>query len=166
MQYQYVHRLTGDQRSFFRGISTHLQLPVYIYGSITRWDYIPGKSDIDVDIFSKDEHASAYQLSKYLQIPSDEVKKTVYKIGHKIIRGYKMKYTRGSINAEISIYPIQNKQVIIDDHQTYISIWIIGMILILKTLYYWTGIIPSSQYKYWKRVLMNRNSELKFIVLD
>jgi hypothetical protein len=168
MQYQQVTQLSEEQRVFFHKISSRLKLPVYIYGSITRWDYIPGKSDIDAVIFSLDEHNTAQRLGQYLGVPPLEIKRTVYKIGHTLVRGYKLKYIAdgNSIAVEMSVYPTRYKDIVLNDHRAYLPVWIICLLWWLKMLYYWTGLIPSSHYRYWKRVMMNQNSELKFVVLD
>jgi tRNA nucleotidyltransferase (CCA-adding enzyme) len=44
-------RLTDRQKHFFNDLSIYINEPIYFYGSIYRTDYIPGKSDIDVDIY-------------------------------------------------------------------------------------------------------------------
>ena len=44
-------RLTTNQKIFFDNFSQYMNQPLYFYGSIKRSDFIPGKSDIDIDVY-------------------------------------------------------------------------------------------------------------------
>ena len=40
------------EKTFFNKMSNYIGEPIYFFGSIQRSYYVPGKSDIDVDIFT------------------------------------------------------------------------------------------------------------------
>ena len=63
------------------------------YGSIQRSDYVPGKSDIDVDIFTDNEYSLMSKMQHYLHLSKSKFKKVVYIIDNKTTNGYKVKYT-------------------------------------------------------------------------
>ena len=48
------YKLTPAQHDFFYALKEYIQLPIYFIGSILRYDYFKGYSDLDVDIFSPD----------------------------------------------------------------------------------------------------------------
>ena len=60
-------KLTENQKQFFDNLSIFINKPVYFYGSINRPDYIPGKSDIDIDIFADNENSTTQLLSNFLK---------------------------------------------------------------------------------------------------
>ena len=59
-------KLTQPQRDMLNKISIYIDKPIYIYGSINRFDYIPNKSDIDIDIFTENESSTINILSNLL----------------------------------------------------------------------------------------------------
>ena len=46
------NELSKNEKKFFEELSNYLETPILFFGSIQRSDYFPGKSDIDVDIFT------------------------------------------------------------------------------------------------------------------
>jgi hypothetical protein len=162
--------LTLEQRRFFDRLRNYINKPIYFYGSVQRNDYFPGKSDFDVDIFTDNENSTIYALCNFLNIKKTEFKKSVYKVNNTIVYGYKMKYkdTENKITMEVGLYNEKFKQIVIKDHLKdfelpfYISI----ILVFIKFLFYNLQIISKESYKRLKRLIMNDNDELKFIVLD
>jgi hypothetical protein len=161
-------KLTEHQKTFFRNLSIYINEPIYFYGSILRNDYIAGKSDVDVDIFSDDENKTILLLCSFLNISRDEFHKTIYKIKSNIVHGHKLKYVHGDINVEMSIYNNKYKSLVMEDHQSdaFLPLHISILLIIIKFLYYNLNIIPNKIYKRCKQFLMNDNDELKFIMFD
>ena len=89
---QINNRLTDKQKEFFNNLSIYIDKPIYFYGSIIRMDYIPGKSDIDIDIFTDNELSTINMLCNYLGLNKYDFRKSVYKINSKMVYGYKGKY--------------------------------------------------------------------------
>ena len=80
-------KLTQNQRDILNQISIHIDKPIYIYGSINRLDYIPGKSDIDIDIFTENESSTINILSTLLNLNKIKFKKSVFKIDSTMVFG-------------------------------------------------------------------------------
>ena len=56
------NKLTPYEQSFFDNLRNYIEKPIYFYGSIQRDDYFPQMSDIDIDIFSDNEHSTVIML--------------------------------------------------------------------------------------------------------
>lgn len=60
------NRLTQNEKIFFDNLSNYIDKKIYFYGSIQRPDYIKGKSDIDIDIFTDNESSTIQKLCNFL----------------------------------------------------------------------------------------------------
>ena len=56
------NNLTQNEEVFFENLSLYIDKEIYFYGSIWRHDYIKGKSDIDIDIFTDNESSTIQKL--------------------------------------------------------------------------------------------------------
>ena len=167
---QIDRKLTDKQRDFFNKLSLYIDKPLYFYGSIHRVDYLPGKSDIDVDIFTDNESSTIHMLCNYLNINKSEFRKSFYKINSTVVRGFKAKYKDeyNNIETELSVYNNKYKNIVLDDHNRCRSlpIYISVLLIIVKFFYYTLGIMSKDMYKQIKLHLMNPGSEFKFILVD
>ncbi len=163
-------RLTVNEKEFFNKISLYTEDEIYFYGSIQRPDYIKGKSDIDVDIFTDNESSTVQKLCNLLDIKRSEFKNIVYKIDSEMVYGYKLKYddVENKINVEMSIYNKKYKSAVLYDHNKCrdLPFYVTILLMIIKFLYYNVGIVPNSIYKRCKQFLMNKDDEFKFILMD
>ncbi len=163
-------RLTQNQKIFFDNFSQYINQPLYFYGSIKRSDFIPGKSDIDVDIFTDNESSTILLVCNFLNIERNNVKKFVYKINSNMVYGYKTKYNDkiNNINVEVSIYNTRYKSIILQDRNygECLPFHIIFALYIIKIMFYNFNLISKKMYKRCKRFLMNPGDELKFIEVD
>ena len=57
-----------DIKIFFKQLQNYLDTDIYFYGSVNRTDYVPGKSDIDVAIFTDNEYSVITKLQHFLKI--------------------------------------------------------------------------------------------------
>jgi len=166
------HKLTPEQKKFFDGLSNYLDTKLYYYGSIQRPDYIPGKSDIDVDIFTDNENSTITKLQHYLHVKKGDFRKIVWKVrrNNKLTYGHKLKYKKDFIKAEFAIYNEKYKPYILEEHNSkvilpFYCIWILNF---LKFLHYQLHILPGTYYAYLKRKTINFSFGLdddKFVVL-
>lgn len=163
-------RLTQNQRDMLNKISIYIDKPIYIYGSINRSDYIPGKSDIDIDIFTDNESSTMNILSNLLNLNKTDFRKSIFKIDSFMVFGYKTKYSdqANGINFEISIYNDKYKNIVLYDHNNgrFLPFYITFILYIIKILFYELNFISKKFYKRCKRFLMNPDDELKFIEVD
>jgi predicted nucleotidyltransferase len=154
--------LPKKTHDFFKRIENDLDKELWFYGSVTRSDYIPNKSDIDVAIFSDNEHSDISKLQHILHVKRSEFDKIVWKLNGQMIYGYKIKVE--SINCEIHIYNDDFKQVLLDEFTKPLknqSMLIFCLIYILKFLYYRLQILPSDIYSKAKRYIMNEMIDKK-----
>lgn len=151
--------LPKNIKDFFNNISKYIDNELIFYGSVTRSDYVPGKSDIDVAIFTDNEQSEISKLQQVLHVKRDAFDKIVWKLNGKMIYGYKIvceKYTE--INCEIAIYNNDYKEVLLDEFNKPLknqSIFIFALLYILKTFYYHIPLLPQKTYINLKRIILN-----------
>jgi len=164
------NKLTSYEREFFTNLRNYIDKPIYFYGSIQRNDYLPGRSDVDIAIFTDNEISTLILLGNFLNLDKKEFRKSIYNLNNKIIPGFKGKYKNKSKNMqiEISIYNEKYKNIIIQEHARnyYLPIYISLPLIIIKYLYYDLKIITKNLYKNLKCLLLNENGQMKFILLD
>jgi hypothetical protein len=160
--------LTYEQRQFFSTVAPYIGLPFYYFGSIQRSDYIPGISDIDVDIFSPQPEKIARRLAYMLQGPYVSLKRVWWKMEDPFggdpteIKGYKVKYkrpviegaTREQLKVEFSIYDENVKHLVLKKHreQMFVSPYVSTLLLFMKWAFRKNWI-----YHAVKKQLLSRN---------
>lgn len=167
------HDLPNNIKIFFNQLSEYLDTKMLYFGSIQRTDYIVGKSDIDVDIFTDNEYSIISKMQHFLHVSKKEFKKIVWEIHSNVIYGYKLKYKNiaDNINVEFSIYNEKFKQQILNEHikKFVLPLHISCLLYILKIFYYQIPIIPNKTYSTLKRFILNKlfiNDTSKFLVLE
>jgi predicted nucleotidyltransferase len=161
-----------DLKKFLIDLQSYIDTDIYLYGSVNRIDYVHGKSDIDIGIFTDNEYSMMTRLQHFLHVKRDAFDKIVWKLEGKMIYGYKIKCDK-YINSkcEISIYNNDFKETIINDWNNYkaIPFYISILLFILKTLYYKFPILSQETYAKYKRFIFNRiivdKSNSMFILL-
>lgn len=148
--------LPKHTQDFFRKIESELDTELYFYGSVTRSDYVPNKSDIDVAIFTDNEYSDMSKLQHSLQVKKSSFDKIVWKLNGNMIYGYKIKIKY--FNCEVSVFNNNFKDILIDEYtkpNKNQSIFISCLIYILKTFYYQIQLLPKKTYIELKRYIMN-----------
>ena len=150
------NNLSEYASDFFNRLRDFLHTKIYFYGSILRPDYLQGKSDIDVDIFTENEARTISQMSAFLHIPKKKFKQIILRsnISNRLIHGNKVMYhdTENSFKVEFSIYNEKDKSEILSNHlsksnlPTYASL----ILWILKILFYHLQIISTENYRFLK----------------
>ena len=168
------NKLTPFEHDFFNKLRNYIDKPIYFYGSIQRADYFPQKSDIDVDIFSNNVASTLQLLQNFLNISKGSFKKSLYKMDktNVVIPGYKSKYVDESncLTVEIAVYEEKYKEEILREHQSKFDIpfSITFILMFLKILHYYLGILPIFYYSRLKKYLTNicDNNKAEFIIID
>lgn len=148
-----------DITHFFINLQNYLETDLYFYGSVNRSDYVHGKSDIDVAIFTDNEYSTMTKLQHFLHVKRNAFDKIVWKLEGKLIYGYKIKcnkYTNS--RCEIAIYNNDFKKVLLNEMKTYnkIPFYITILLFILKTLYYTFPILSPQTFATYKRFIFNK----------
>jgi len=168
------NKLPDKIEDFYRRLREYLDTPLYFYGSVQRNDYIPGKSDIDVCLFSDNMKKTTTRLEHFLQIPSSHFKQFVFQDRyHRVYYGSKAMYHNAEMDfyGEFSIYNEKDKHFILRDKQAKITLpfYISWALSFIKCLYYHCEIIDKKTYKQWKNRLLAFNNGYKttpFVIID
>ena len=165
--------LPPNAKKFFYNLSDYLDTKFLYYGSIQRADYVPGKSDIDVDIFTDNEKSIISKMQHFLELPKSKFKKVVWIIDDVEVHGYKLTYKNPEekIRAEFSIYNEKFKSLVLKEHtkKMVLPIYITILLKILKFFFYTVPILSRDMYRGCKDYLLTEAlgySPNKFVVLD
>lgn len=160
-----TNKLTQEQTIFLKSLSSYIDKPLYLYGSILRNDYFNGKSDIDIAVFTDDEKSTLLKLSTFLNVEKMQFRNFIsdHYSTYKIIKGKKLEYNNHFIKAEISIINENDKNTFLKIHSHYIPLYISILLVLIKFLYYNLKIISSDNYKTCKHKLLHGNKKINFI---
>lgn len=154
-------KLTPAQYNFFNELKEYIELPIYFIGSILRYDYFKGYSDLDIYIFSLNPELTKLKLKLFLNIEKKD-KIICININNTQISGYKLYYNNSlkgekKVEFDLSIFKENTREIITDFMiQNYnIPYYYIIYFLIIKTLYYYIGIINKDLYSYLKNFAWN-----------
>ena len=159
------NKLTDKQEKFLDGLREYIDLPLFYYGSVMRDDYVPGKSDIDIDIFTDNEDSTISKLQHYLNKSRKDCKKIIWNsnLSKKIINGYKIKYKSSFIKTELSIYNNKYKDYVLAGHRYKMVLpdYAYCILNFLKFLYYRCNIISKSLFIYIKNKVLTEGIGVK-----
>jgi hypothetical protein len=163
--------LTPPQQSFFLSLRNFLDTPIYFFGSIQRYDYIPGYSDIDVLVFTDNFTEIKYKLTSFLQKQASDFKRIVKHIGNQVFVGYKIffKDPVNSVIAEITVFSNKDKDLYLKiqrEVKDSVPLGIMIVMYIVKLFYYRLQIISYSNYKNIKAYFLNQHSGKEFVSID
>jgi hypothetical protein len=160
------NKLSEDVTMFFIELSKYINTPLFFYGSVQRSDYFPGSSDIDIDIFTDNQHSLITKLLHFLQIDKRKFKRFVWRIHNNVVIGYKVMYKNPDKNiaVEFSIYNEKDKKSILDEHRSkfvlpfYVSI----LLIILKFIHYKLCLLNKNTFKNIKRIMLSTLMNLPY----
>jgi hypothetical protein len=153
------HKLTPAQYDFFYAFKEYIELPIYFIGSILRYDYFKGYSDLDINIFSPDINSTNLKIKHFLNIEKKD-KIIFININKYPISGYKFYYNNSfedekKVEFDLSIFKENTKKILLETRFTYseIPFFVLVYFLIIKTLHYHIGIINNEYYTYLKKLI-------------
>lgn len=159
MNYVNNATLTPKEKHFFKTLSAYIEKPLFFFGSVQRFDYLKGLSDIDVAIFTDNIPSTLTKIQLLLNY-TNPVGKFIYKnnLSQTVIYGNKLIYKtpEKDVIAEISIYNINDKNAIIQDQLSKINIpiFVSVLLLIVKCIHY-LKVISYNDYKYYKKCILH-----------
>jgi len=169
------NKLPDNIVSFFKELSEYLDTKILYFGSVQRGDYFPGKSDIDVDIFTDNEHSIMTKMQHFMNIDKKKFKNFIWRLNHDntMAHGHKVMYKNEeqNFNAEFSIYNEKYKQGILKEHlaKTILPFYATWMLIILKFFHYTIPLLEYKTFSYLKKKILTLGIGLpddQFIVLD
>ena len=169
------NKLPDNVVLFFKELSEYLDTKILYFGSVQRGDYFPGKSDIDVDIFTDNEHSIMTKMQHFMNIDKKKFKNFVWRLNHNntMAHGHKVMYKNEeqNFNAEFSIYNEKYKQGILKEHlaKTILPFYATWMLILLKFFHYTIPLLEYKTFSYLKKKILTLGIGLpddQFIVLD
>ena len=169
------NKLPNNINLFFKELSEYLNTKILYFGSVQRGDYFPGKSDIDVDIFTENEHSIITKMQHFLNVDKHKFKKFIWRLNHNntMAYGHKIMYKNleHNFNVEFSIYNEKYRSFILKEHlaKTDLPFYAIWLLIILKIIYYNLHLLNYNTFKYLKKKVLTFGIGLpddQFIVLD
>ena len=153
------NKLTQRERRFFDRVSEYLDTKIYFYGSIQRYDYFPGYSDIDVYVFTDNVKGTLAKLQNFLSLEPSNIRRFVYKMhnSNSVIKGHKIEYDKDGMKVEFTIYNATDKQTILNDKKGHddLPIFIIALLVIVKFVYYKLGLMSDAIYNQLKNMIIH-----------
>ena len=168
-------KLTQPQYNFFYELKEYVELPIYFIGSILRYDYFKGYSDLDVDIFSPDPDSTKLKIKNFLN--SEKKDRIIFiNINKYPMSGYKFYYNNSfkdekKVEFDLSIFKESTKHILLETRFTYCEIPFVVLVyfLIIKTLHYRIGLINDKLYTKLKTliwVFINKDLDPQFMNYD
>ena len=151
-------------KRFLDKLGNYLDTPLYYYGSIQRKDYVAGQSDIDVSIFTDNEHSIISKMCQFLHVKRKEFKTIIIKNSGQIVYGHKIKYQTESKNdkgepivCEFAIYNTIFKTILMEHYNKInnVPLFILFLLYILKQVFYVFPIISKKKYNDIKVYIFN-----------
>jgi len=159
------NKISNETQMFLDKLAYSLDTTLYYYGSIQRYDYYPGKSDIDIDIFADNVSSMKYNLKHFLQkrnglLSTIEFSSFVLKTNeHAIIKGYKLAYKekKNGLFLELNIFDSKHKEEILKEHayKTYLPLHIMILLTLIKFMHYSLPILSINNYRTCKEFCLN-----------
>ena len=156
------NNLSDKNIIFFKNLSETLETKLYFFGSVQRKDYFPGKSDIDIDIFTDNMNSTLFKMQHFLNVKKSKFKKFVWRLNNKqrnLVDGYKIMYRDpdNSLSAEFSIYNEKYKYFILKEHKQKINLpfYASWLLILLKFIYYDLNLLNKKTFIYCKKNIMS-----------
>jgi len=147
-------KLDKKEYDFFCRFQQQLELPLYFIGSINRSDFMKGKSDLDIEVFSENVTSTKYQI-EYLfnYYKKKDPKYIVFKIHGMPISGYKYYLKNTGIFFDFTIYKKESQEIVLHQRkiENDIPLVLTIFLIVIKYLYYYLYIINSAQYSFIKK---------------
>jgi len=146
---------------FLKQIQQYINTDLYFYGSVTRFDYFPGKSDIDVIIITDNVNSIVKQLQGYLKVNRDAIEKTINYMDddNSMTYAYKINYTNleNELSLEIFVYDEKYREKLIRNinKKNNLPFYIIAILYIIKFITYTLRLLSEEQFKYVKNTFIN-----------
>ena len=151
------NKIPDNINVFFNELSNYLDTPLLFYGSVQRFDYLPGHSDIDVAIFTDNISSMKSKLSNFLQNDKKLFEKFILRLKNRVSVGYKLMYKsiENNIMIEFSIHDIKLKEYIIKKHieKSILPFYISWLLMLLKFIHYKLHLCDRKTFKYIKNLI-------------
>ena len=159
--YEIKNKITEYQYDFLQKMEQYIGKELIFFGSVTRYDFIINKSDIDISILTDNVDATLKRLQHFLHIKNSKIRKSIQKFhgySDNLIYGYKINYDDkvNNLYLEIIINNEKDKNVIIEfiKDNNNIPFYITFILYILKIMYHYLNIFSNDTFRCIKHYLM------------
>jgi hypothetical protein len=167
--YKIKDKLSKEQYSYFLELQEKIELPLFFIGSITRFDYVKGKSDIDIQVFSDNIKSTKIKIECLFNYYSkkDENKLIVFKIDNVPFSCYKYSHSiHGKDNRfDLTLYKkiCQPELLYNRNIETNLNFIATTFFYILKFLHYDLNITGDKNYFYLKNIFWSLYNSKKSV---
>ena len=150
-------KLSKNQYDYFLQLKEQIDLPLYFLGSITRCDYIKGKSDLDIEVFTENYDSVALKVEHLFDYYQRKTKRNfiVFEINNTPVSGYKyfFKDKKRAVSFDFTMYNKASQNVVLHHRIIEKNIpFLFGIFLFMvKILYYYLSVINNNTYSYIKK---------------
>ena len=169
---QIKHKLDKVQYDYFLYLKEMINLPLFFTGSITRSDFIKGKSDFDIEVYTDNIGSTKLIVDNLFHTPykKDKNKIIILKMNNIPLSGYKYYFKNNEKNIcfDFCLYKKECQQLleIINRKNTNIPFILSSVLIIIKFLHYHLNLINDNTYNYLKRKLWFLYNNITVILLD
>jgi hypothetical protein len=163
------NKLSKDQYHFFLHFQKVINTKLYFIGSILRYDYFPGNSDLDIEIFSENVNNTFYKIIHFFHYMEYEPLIFVFTCDNQIISGYKgtfyYKLNNQECRMDVMLYNHACKNLLLKHRMidSQLPFYSFLFLTVLKMCYYYLHLFDSTMYTYLKRkhmLFINPNKTL------
>jgi predicted nucleotidyltransferase len=146
---------------FLKNIQQYINTELYFYGSVARFDYFPGKSDIDIIILTENVDSIVKQLQSHLNVNRNAIEKTINYMDDAKSMSYahKINYTDldNNLSLEIFVYDEKYREKLTSniEKKNNLPFFVITVLYIIKFIRYNLRILSDEQFKYVKNTFIN-----------
>lgn len=152
---QIKYKLDKNEYDYFLELSNILELPFYFIGSIGRNDYIKGKSDFDIEVFSDNVVSTKLKIDYLFKDFSHEDKFIVFRIDDVPFSAYKyyLINKENNFRVDFTLYKKECIEILLYHRkiERELPFYITVLLIIIKYLHYYFYVINNSYYSYLKK---------------
>lgn len=166
-------KLSKNQYNYFLQLKEQIDLPLYFLGSITRCDYIKGKSDLDIEVFTDNFDSTLLKMEYFFDYYQKKTKRRfiVFEINNIPISGYKYYFedAQKDVSFDFTLYNVASKNIVLHHRSIQQNMpYIFSLfLLVIKILHYYLNIISSGTYSYIKnlfwKLYIPEKSDIKYL---
>lgn len=151
-------RLTTMQHRFLQQLQQYLDTPLHVFGSIARFDFFEGYSDIDLAIITDQPKEMVTKLIAYLQCPVEAAQHIVQQFAphQRCVRAYRVPFISEHVKFDICIYSKTDQDIVLYNiqHNNHLPFWVVCLITCLKWCYYHVQCISKETFLNCKKIIM------------
>ena len=146
---------------FLNKMQKYIDTELYFYGSVARFDFFPGDSDIDIIVITDNVNSILQKLQNFLAVDKKSIEKTINYMHdtNNMTYAYKITYEdfENSLYLEVFIYDEKYRDKLVYDinKKNNLPFFMVCILYLLKFFTYYLRIFSEDNLKYLKNTLIN-----------